>query len=87
MSLGHWNKQHRQVLYKGVDITEKIGLCICDQCTEEIRNEIDARQSKTLECPDDCEYREGRFCIAGDACVRKAGDLYSPRQYKKENKA
>jgi hypothetical protein len=42
MSLGCWNKQHRQVLYKGVDITDKIGLCICDQCTESIRSEIDA---------------------------------------------
>ena len=42
MSLGCWNKKHRQVLYKGVDITDKIGLCICDECTEQIRSEIDA---------------------------------------------
>ena len=34
----------------------------------------------SLPCPDDCEYKKGRFCIAGDFCIRKAGDLYRPRQ-------
>ena len=39
---GCWNKEHIQVLYRGVDITDKIGLCVCDECTSTVRGSVDA---------------------------------------------
>lgn len=26
-----------------------------------------------------CKYERGRFCVAGDNCIRKATDLYMPK--------
>ena len=40
--LGHWNKEHLQVLYKGIDITDEIGLCVCHNCTDHVREKVDA---------------------------------------------
>lgn len=36
-----FEKTHMQVIYKGIDITDKIGLCVCEECTKSIREKID----------------------------------------------
>lgn len=41
MGLGHWMKEHMNVTYKGVNITDEIGLCICEECTKKIRAHVD----------------------------------------------
>ena len=44
-------RKHITVFYKGVEITDKIGLCVCDDCTEHIRKVIDnGSVDKELKC-------------------------------------
>ena len=36
-----WMREHITVQYKGIDITDRIGLCVCNNCTADIRKEVD----------------------------------------------
>jgi len=39
-------KSHITVLYRGVDITHEVGLCICNECLKETRDRIDKQKVK-----------------------------------------
>ena len=38
---GEHNKKDIKVLYKGVDITDDIGLCVCNNCIQHIKDAVD----------------------------------------------
>lgn len=37
----NWQRQGIKVLYKNIDITDKIGLCICRDCIGTVKIDID----------------------------------------------
>ena len=55
MGLGHWQKEHMSVTYKGVNITDEIGLCICEECTKKIRAHVDKELEPTSTSTSICE--------------------------------
>jgi hypothetical protein len=38
------------------------------------------KQKRDTVCPADCMHRQGSRCFVGGYCVRKAGDLYTPKK-------
>lgn len=44
------------------------------------KKEVNAIDILNLPCPADCIHRDRNSCIADDHCVRRAGDLYEPRE-------
>ena len=74
MSLGCWNKKHIQVLYRGVDITDKMGLCICEECTNTLRGSVDALLD-TKELPVTALNSQSKLCSMCEIWARTKFDF------------
>ncbi len=41
-----WMRPGIKIYYKGIDITDRVGLCVCKDCIQNVKNEIDIEEAK-----------------------------------------
>lgn len=74
-ALGCWNKEHIKVTYRGVDITDDMGLCVCNDCTKAIRKQVDALLKNNEDSQNAKQQPQSKILPCGKKSCRNPHEL------------